>query len=316
MTVRRRVLGALTVAAALLAAGAGASTLLPVPGQESPAFHDAVDRWLDGREDTGIEALAGLARAGNTAAQVLLALIDKSPDLQGPWLAALPRDGRIGLMRAEGGMSGTSWMRVAAKTSPLARAWVRFWDIDPDPGLVAEFAALGEDRAAREAVVVLAARHGTASLARIRLEPGFPQSMRRIAGATQGAGADRWQTDADVLASGATLPLAELDAWLAAAPEAAPLAAFCAARCPADTASCGRALYGAMEGFQSIAVFGSPAATLIPEDRFAASARGQAALLRRVLLGRNIRGRALMATDLAAQSVCLAAALEAADAAY
>jgi hypothetical protein len=121
--------------------------------------------------------LAQLARAGNTAAQMLLAVIDKSPALQGPWLSALPREARVGMMRAPGGMSGVSWMRLAAASDPRAAAWVAFWDVNAPVSVVTDFARMGETRAAREALATLTARD-RGGFAAIADDPHYPFAYR------------------------------------------------------------------------------------------------------------------------------------------
>ena len=81
-----------------------------------------------------------------------MALIDVNARLQGPWLAALPRDERIALMRAPGGLSGRSWMEAAAEDTVLAELWLRRWDARDEGELdtALAFAEIGEVRAARE----------------------------------------------------------------------------------------------------------------------------------------------------------------------
>ena len=73
---------------------------------------------------------------------------------------------------------------------------------------------------------------------------------------------------------------ADLDAWLAAAPLAAPLRSFCAATCPDTAAACARALLVVVGGHAGLAVIGTPSETLIPPEVWGTSERGRAALLR------------------------------------
>ena len=54
---------------------------------------------------------------------------------------------------------------------------------------------------------------------------------------------------------------------------------------------------------------GSPAEALIDQDTFLHSPRGQASVMRRILLGTTMRGRRLMLNRIEGQSSCLAAAL-------
>ena len=56
--------------------------------------------------------------------QKLVALIDRVPTYQGPWLVNLDRKERVALTRSPGGLSGRSWMGVAAADTPLAALWL------------------------------------------------------------------------------------------------------------------------------------------------------------------------------------------------
>lgn len=182
--------GALAVAAVLLPAAA------EVPGQRVPALADAIATWLDDDEATALAELSRLAAGGNAAAQMLLGLIDKTPPLQGPWLARLPRAERLALMRAPGGMSGTSWMQAAAAAEPSAGLWLQLWDVRAPAQLALDFAAAGEPRAAREALVAMAARERR-GFAEIAGAPGYPPSMRYLVWHEWGPGPAR---DAEVAA--------------------------------------------------------------------------------------------------------------------
>ena len=78
------------LALALLAL-AGPAPAEPVAGQDDPRFQAALAAWLADDEAGALPELAALAAADNRAAQVLLALIDRVPVYQGPWLVRLPR---------------------------------------------------------------------------------------------------------------------------------------------------------------------------------------------------------------------------------
>ena len=88
----------------------GTALAQPV-GHDDPAFQRAVKAWLDDDDQTALPALATLAAEDNRAAQVLLGRIAIRP--MGPWLAGLERKERNALLRAPGGLSGTSWLKVA-----------------------------------------------------------------------------------------------------------------------------------------------------------------------------------------------------------
>lgn len=91
-------------------------------GAEDPAFAEARDAWLSGTDDmNALARLAALAQSGNAAAQVLLGTV-VAEGLVPPAVDALPRAERIALTRAPGGLSGTSWLRVAAQEDAVAMA--------------------------------------------------------------------------------------------------------------------------------------------------------------------------------------------------
>lgn len=96
MRIRLGLLGGLLVGIWL---GAGSASSEPSRGADAAPFVEAVARWLDGPEHVALPLIAAEARAGNPAAQLLLALIDRTPSLQGPWLARLPRSERLALLR-------------------------------------------------------------------------------------------------------------------------------------------------------------------------------------------------------------------------
>jgi len=98
----------------LLTLGTDPARAAELRGQDDPRFRSALALWLADDDETALPELAALAAEGNRAAQVLLARIDATPWFQGPWLVGLPRKERNTLLRAPGGLSGRSWMQVAA----------------------------------------------------------------------------------------------------------------------------------------------------------------------------------------------------------
>lgn len=278
-----------------------------VPGQSDPAFVASVAAWLDGPEEEALPALAGLARANNAAAQLLLALIDKTPALQGPWLARLPRAERVALMRADGGLSGTSWVHAAAGHSAHAALWQQLWQADAPASLGLEFARAGEDRAAREALIYAALREA-GGLGELAGDPDFPDAVRFLAH-LDGAGVDLGALhpgDPQRRAMGAQIEAGQVADWLLTAPEALPARALCAARCGDDVAACTLAATGALGSHAALLMLGSPSEVLIDAERFARSARGQAAFLRRAILSTDARGRQHLIKRLQAEEACFA----------
>ena len=292
-----------------------------VPGQRASAYEAAVERWLSGDEAEALPELSRLAGQGNTAAQMLLALIDKTPALQGPWLARLPREERAGLMRAPGGLSGRSWMGPAADTEPSAALWLQMWRVDAPLTLPLDFAALGEDRAARAALVALDVR-GVRGFAGIADDPLYPPAMRYLVwrewALDPERAADR-TAETEALAPGdpqrAFLseppePAALAD-WLMQAPESAPVATLCTDACPETARACALAAAEALGSHATLVTFGTPSKRLIPAEAFNPSPRGRTALLRRVLLNVDARGRRGQLARAQERDACFGALLEA-----
>lgn len=159
----------------------------PLSGQDDPAFQAAFETWLKGDEAQALPALAALAAADNAAAQVLIGLIDVTPQYNGPWLMALPRADRIALMRVplgkaggQAGLSGRNWLHEAARTEPLAQAWLQLWDGNAGTGVMLEFARLGENSAARTAAKWLARRE-VKGFGELAADPDFPDFAMALA---------------------------------------------------------------------------------------------------------------------------------------
>lgn len=310
-----------TAAAAIALGALGAPAAAQIPGQGDAAFGDAVDAWLADDESAALPALSELAQDGNAAARILLALIDKTPALQGPWLSRQPRDLRVALMRAPGGLSGRSWMHAAAAQAPVAELWRSLWRVDAPMDLPLAFAEAGEPRAAREALLALAVRERR-GFAGIVDAPGYPDALRVLAWREWQAGpggadrvaaalADVHPGDPQRAQLGAPPAPGALADWLLSAPAAAPIAVLCRDRCPDAPGACALAAQEALASHRTLLSFGSPSEALIPADRFHASPRGQSALLRRMLLAVDARGRRTQLARVRARDTCLADLLQA-----
>jgi len=140
----------LSTALLALPSAAASETL---PGRDDPVLVSAIDSWLDGDDASSLPAMAGLARDGNTAAQILLDRIRTRGLATTPWVTALPPAEQKALFRRMDTKLGTTWMRVAAETSPLASAFSVYMQpgaagFTADGGL--QLAAAGESCAAAE----------------------------------------------------------------------------------------------------------------------------------------------------------------------
>ena len=150
-------------------------------------------------------------------------------------------------MRAPGGISGKSWMQAAAEDTPLARLWLERQQTTTTFETAMDFAAMGEQRAAAETLLAVAARQvrGFAAMAD---DPDYPPHLRHLVWsewAAEPGGRARAEAEIAALMPGdpqivrfqdRPVTPAERDAWLAVAPLAEPLRATCAAACPASVA--------------------------------------------------------------------------------
>ncbi|KPQ08105.1 MAG: hypothetical protein HLUCCA12_03245 [Rhodobacteraceae bacterium HLUCCA12] len=290
-----------------------------VPGANDPAFVEALEHWLDDDEEAAIRALSERARADNRAAQILLGLIDKSPALQGPWLAHLPRDDRIALLRAPGGMSGRRWLNAAAD-HPLAENWLALLSVEAGLSVVEEFRDMGEDRAAREALVALAAREHAdlRSAAPEALDPELLYLAWRNAGDERRSELLSHVPEAHPQRAmmGEGQDESALQDWLENAPAAAPLRVLCTARCGATRDTCLSGAYDALSSHNALLIMGSPAESLVSQEAFLESPRGQAAVLRRILQSNDARGRGAMIAQMQDRDACLAEVLSEEQARY
>ncbi|MEZ5751055.1 MAG: hypothetical protein R3D60_03500 [Paracoccaceae bacterium] len=304
----------LAVALALALAPAPAAVAQDIPGSDDPAFQLALAEWLADDEAEALPRLGTLARAGNASARLLLGLIDRTPSLQGVFLARLPRADRIALLRDEGGMSGRNWLHTLDAV-PLAQTWNDLFALRGGPELIARFDALGDPRAAREAMITLSAREHP----RLRdLDPALLDYellylLWPVADDDQRAiienrvGPDHPQR----ALIGQRPDVRVTDLWLRESPVAEPLRSVCAAVCPeaADQPACQSAAYQALGSHNGLLALGTPAEALVPQDVFLNSERGRNSTIRRILLGRDMRARRLMMRDLQDRSACLWEAL-------
>lgn len=280
-----------------------------VRDSQSPEFAQAMSLWLDANEAYALPAFAELAAQGNTAAQILLGLIDKTAALQGPYLTNLARAERIALLRQPGGLSGRSWMHAAARSSPRAALWLDLWQLQGGTEIAQGFAALDEQRACREALLAQVSRQESGFDSELLAEPWFPDSLRHLTTARALA-----LDEAEALPrghplrqfAGESLAPDDLRDWLSDAPLALPLRAACAAECGESTDMCTLALYKALGSYHTLAMIGSPSVVLVPEESFATSPRGRQAVARRIMLMHSARMRDITYARLSEIDICAA----------
>ncbi|WP_209424340.1 hypothetical protein [Pararhodobacter sp. SW119] len=304
-----RALGCVGLVGAVFLSAGPALTKADLPGAEHPALTVAVENWLDNDEETALPAISRLAHDGNKAAQLLLAIIDKTPALQGPWLAHLPRAQRITLMRQPGGVSGRSWLH-ALSDHPLGSAWLALMNPATGPEVIERFEAMGEARAAREAMVALAARENPGLRDRdpAQVPPDTIYLLwRGSTGERSAELLDRIAADSlqRALVEGTFDPL-QLSGWLAEAPLAAPLDAICSRDCHETRATCLSGAYLALASHNALLTLGSPVEAIIEQDDFLSRPRGRSTVLRRILQTHDARGRRAVIAQMRTHDACLA----------
>jgi hypothetical protein len=315
-----------------LSLAAGAAGAAELRGQDDPRFRSALALWLADDEATALPELATLAAGGNRAAQVLLAQIDVLPSLQGPLVAGLPRAERNALLRAPGGLSGRSWMRIAAEDTEFARLWLEASSTDATGETALALAAMGERRAARKTLDALSLREyrGFAAMAD---HPDYPSEMRyliwrewaddpagRVRAEAESAALDPGDPQRALLNFRPVDPVA-FDEWLASAALAAPTRVACEAACPGSVRSCTRAAYQLASSYASgaevfdsghgslLLTLGSPVEILVASEDWNASPRGRASVLR-TSQARSPDAAAMLAR-VAVTDACFAAAVTA-----
>ena len=89
-------------------------------GTRAEPLEEAIEAWLVDNDEVALPALTALAEQGDVRAQLLLGKIATRPF--SPYLEALPRKQRLALIRAPGGLSGRSWLKIAAENGDALAA--------------------------------------------------------------------------------------------------------------------------------------------------------------------------------------------------
>ena len=174
-------------------------------------------------------------------------------------------------MRQPGGLSGRSWMEAAAADTPLAAAWLALWrSRDRDEIQIARaFAAMGEERAVIAALFAKSIGDGR-GLAAVADEAFYPPTLRFLVWREWASDPHEAHRIAEEVAAlppgdpqiatvtGRQANAAERAAWLAEAPSASALRAFCDATCPGRRPACLEAAYAFHGSPPELGAFGSP----------------------------------------------------------
>ncbi|MEM8702873.1 MAG: hypothetical protein AAGF82_13700 [Pseudomonadota bacterium] len=110
------------------------TNLVTLPAEAEDKLETAIELWLQDDDERAIPMLADLAASGNHDAALILGQLEKRSVALSPYLAKLPLNERIALLKAPGGGSGVSWLEVVADSSELAAALL----MSHDPYTVAE----------------------------------------------------------------------------------------------------------------------------------------------------------------------------------
>lgn len=294
-----------------------------IPGADEPAFQGALQTWLDGKDLAALKALAALARLDNRAAQIFLARVAEDADLHAHATSDLLRRERIALLRRPGGLSGRSWLDVAATDVPLASAFRDSSRIHARTQGVRALFSFGENMAASRSLMAMLL-NGQASevvdiLAEAENPPPAALVLRIIARNMELSGRPRY--------TGSALPppgwgpgwgwgnfianegvaVSDFLTWVPTSPRAlftdpdaqalaiehsmnvpawAPLRTMCERHCPSSVASC-TAVGASMLWSTSVFPFASPAESLLPNARYWSSPRMELDIVRRL---RDLRG--------------------------
>ena len=93
----------------------GSAQAKGLKGADDPQFKKAISAWLDDDDEKSLPILSKLAKEGNVAARLTLSGIETTHILStSTYFKSLSRKEKKALMRAEGGLSGTPWVRVEA----------------------------------------------------------------------------------------------------------------------------------------------------------------------------------------------------------
>ncbi|WP_150525538.1 hypothetical protein [Roseibium sediminis] len=107
-------------------------------------FRTAIQAWLSDDDETSLNILSALAKEGDTNARLMLGRITDRPGAFSPYMLSLSRKERNTLLKAPGGLSGTSWLSVIEKDSQIAAAHLKAKNIQNGVPGIRELLELGE----------------------------------------------------------------------------------------------------------------------------------------------------------------------------
>lgn len=315
----------------------------------SPDLRHALDLWLADDDAAALPALSKLALAGDRAAQLFLALVERTRLGPSPYLEGLSRDALHNIFRPPLGDSRfrINWIDHLARTGDPLAIVLRDSRL-PDPNREATTALLkaGEGPAAMNGVRYLSL-YGTDADRAFLMEGKYAlHGMRAFVLGQQMAGRDKSQglevlremtrygnerdvtnDDADAAALATYMTYGypygaatkdnpwreEIKAWLETAVPAQPIASFCRAHCQSSFSECGTAVLGLIGGYYVAIRLASPLEAVIPNATYATSPRAEATILRRMAALESEKGGEPLATieEIAKQNRCVASLVSA-----
>ncbi|WP_085909041.1 hypothetical protein [Kiloniella majae] len=314
----KKILIALFVLASVIRNSAHAVEL---DGANDPQFKAAIESWLDDDDKTSLPILAKLAKTGNVAARLTLSGIERLHiQSVSPYFKSLTRKEQRSLMRAGGGLSGTSWLNIEAERGhQLAFALLRVQAPNINQILIRKLIDLGERETASrqipriinslksEQIFDLADDHFVPKERRHRvwqtaafkgnqkyideanraLRNGDPLALMGSPNRTKNADFKKHQ---NAIYFGAITEEAiseeykkGLKKWFVTSTELKPVSQLCNVECPKQMESCTAMAYKLINGYHNVTNHDTPLESVISQADFINSAKSINTLLRHIL---------------------------------
>jgi len=302
-------------------------------GSDDATLQRIVVLWLDDDDEASLPALATLARAGNPAARLLLARIERYDRAPSAFQSSLSKQARLSLFRAPRNESGfyPTWLRVESirgnkLASALERARLPYVDLQ----LIKTLYRAGEIQASDHPVRI-ASIYGDQRTHRVLLQSDYLiaelapyvrsyripaqqqadglEALRTIAAEVTSTGNSRIDiTDEDTSQVARMLslgyPFGEItvasrwrpiiENWLMTSMASRPVAALCERQCSDQSGDCAIAMLGLTGGYYELIRLDSPLESIISQEDFLDSPRARRSALQRAALTHSETAEELM----------------------
>jgi len=296
-------------------------------GSDDATLQRTVRLWLDDNDEASLPALAALARAGNPAARLLLARIERYDRAPSAYLTSLSKQARLSLFRAPRNESGfyPTWLRIeSVRGNPLATALERARRPYVDLQLIETLYRAGEIQASDHPVRIASIygdqkTHGTLLQSDYLITELVPYVRSyRIPAQQQADGLEALRTitgdstiditDEDTSQVARMLSLgypfgeisvssrwrSTIENWLMTSTASRPVAALCQQQCGDQAGACAVALLGLTGGYYELIRLDSPLESVISQDVFLNSPRARRSALQRAALTHSETAEELM----------------------